>query len=256
VVEGGTGEARRARIDDAAVERMLGPRVFEDTARFRDPAVGVTAGLAWTPAGGDLLFFEASLVPGRGRIKITGQLGDVMRESAETAFSYVQSIAKELNIDPGIIARHDIHMHVPEGATPKDGPSAGVTMAACLASLLTGKPARANLAMTGEITLKGRVLPVGGIKEKVLAAHRAGIRQVVLPESNRKDMLAVPEEVRDEMTVRYTRTAAENIDAALLPIFLAKDLVVEDLAAEGRVEESLSPPVPPPESPGERRSTP
>ncbi|MDA1196300.1 MAG: endopeptidase La [Planctomycetota bacterium] len=216
----GDADEKRARIDDKAVERILGARIHEGTARFRDAAVGVTAGLAWTPFGGDLLFFEASLVPGRGRIKVTGRLGEVMRESAETAFSYVQSITKELEIDPRVVAEHDIHLHVPEGATPKDGPSAGVTMAVCLASLLTGKPVRADLAMTGEITLKGRVLAVGGIKEKVLAAHRAGIRQVVLPEANRKDLSDIPEEVRAELQVHFTRTARENIEAGLVPIYL------------------------------------
>ncbi len=223
VAEGDASSEKGARIDDKAVERLLGPRRFEDTARFRDPAVGVTAGLAWTPFGGDMLFFEASLVPGKGAIKITGQLGDVMRESAETAFSFVQSISKELDIDPDVIRRHDIHLHVPEGATPKDGPSAGVTIASCLASLLSGKPARADLAMTGEVTLKGRVLPVGGIKEKLLAAHRAGMRQVLLPDANRKDVDEIPEEVRDELDIRFTKSARENIDAALLGIFLPQD---------------------------------
>ncbi len=230
-------DPKRARIDDRAVERMLGPRLFEDTARFRDAAVGVTAGLAWTPVGGDLLFFEASLVPGRGRIRVTGRLGDVMRESAEAAFSYIRAIARELEIAPETLEQNDIHLHVPEGATPKDGPSAGVTMAACLASLLTGKPARADLAMTGEITLKGRVLPVGGIKEKVLAAHRAGIRQVLLPEANRKDLASIPAEVRDELEIRFTRSARENIEAALMPIYLAQD-----------PSEAL----PPPDAPGTR----
>ncbi len=223
VAEGDAPSDKRARIDDKAVQRLLGARRFEDTARFRDPAVGVTAGLAWTPVGGDLLFFEASLVPGHGAIKVTGRLGDVMRESAETAFSFVQSIAKELEIDPDVIRRHDIHLHVPEGATPKDGPSAGVTMAACLASLLTGKPARADLAMTGEITLKGRVLAVGGVKEKLLAAHRAGIRRVLLPDGNRKDVEQIPADVRGELDIRFTSNARENVDAALLGIFLPQD---------------------------------
>jgi len=212
-----------ARIDEKGVERMLGARPFEDTTRHRNAAVGVVAGLAWTPAGGDLLFFEASLVPGKGGIKVTGRLGEVMRESAEAAFSFVQSIASELEIDPTSFQKYDVHLHVPEGATPKDGPSAGVTMAACLASLLTGKPARADLAMTGEITLKGRVLPVGGVKEKLLAAHRAGIKQVLLPAGNRKDLEEIPEEVREAMEIRFTTHAKENIEAALLPIYLPRE---------------------------------
>ncbi len=211
------------RVDPKGVERYLGPALFEDTARAREAAVGVTAGLAWTPVGGDLLFFEASLVPGKGAIKVTGRLGDVMRESAEAAYSFIQSMAQELEIDPKTLSSYDIHLHVPEGATPKDGPSAGVTIAACLASLLTGKPARSDLAMTGEITLKGRVLPVGGIKEKLLAAHRAGIRQVLLPEANRKDLRDIPDEVVEAMGIRFTSHARENVEAALLPIFLPRE---------------------------------
>jgi ATP-dependent Lon protease len=227
-------EIKRLRMDAKGVERTIGPPRFEDTARAREPAVGVTAGLAWTPVGGDLLFFEASLVPGSGAIKVTGRLGDVMRESAEAAFSFVQSIAGELEIDPQTLKQFDIHLHVPEGATPKDGPSAGVTIAACLASLLTGKPARSDLAMTGEITLKGRVLPVGGVKEKLLAAHRAGIHQVLLPEGNRKDLRDVPEEVLEALQIRFTRHARENVDAALMTIFLPPESPRE------------APPVPPP----------
>jgi ATP-dependent Lon protease len=216
-----SGEVMKgARVDERTLERYLGARQFEDTTRQRDPAVGVTAGLAWTPVGGDLLFFEASLVPGKGGIRVTGRLGDVMRESAETALSFVQSIGAEIGIDPRAFQRYDIHLHVPEGATPKDGPSAGVTMAACLASLLTGKPARADLAMTGEITLKGRVLPVGGIKEKLLAAHRGGMKQVYLPEGNRKDLEEIPAEVLKEMEVYFSTDARQNIAAALLQIYL------------------------------------
>jgi ATP-dependent Lon protease len=238
-VASGDGEVKRVRMDAAGVERVLGMAKYEDTARAREPAVGVTAGLAWTPVGGDLLFFEASLVPGKGAIHVTGRLGDVMRESAQAAYSFVQSIAGELEIDPQVIRTNDIHLHVPEGATPKDGPSAGVTMAACLASLLTGKPARCDLAMTGEITLKGRVLPVGGVKEKMLAAHRAGIRQVLLPEGNRKDLQDVPAEVVEALEIRFTRHARENVDAALLPIFLPPH--------DARIEPRVVPPPPLPE---------
>jgi ATP-dependent Lon protease len=146
-----------------------------------------------------------------------------MRESAETAWSFVQSMVQDLHIDASLFERWDVHLHVPEGATPKDGPSAGVTMAACLASLLTGKPARADLAMTGEITLKGRVLAVGGVKEKLLAAHRAGIRHVILPEANRKDLAKMPDEVLRALDVQFTRHARENVQAALLPIYLPRE---------------------------------
>jgi ATP-dependent Lon protease len=194
--------------------------MFEKATRARDAEVGVVAGLAWTPTGGELLFIEATLVPGKGSVKITGRLGEVMRESAEAAITYVKTIASDLGIDADAFDRNDVHIHVPEGATPKDGPSAGVTIATCLASLFTGKPARADIAMTGEITLKGRVLPVGGIKEKVLAAHRAGIRQVILPQANRKDLQRIPEEVRNELAITFTEDARKNIEAALMPIYL------------------------------------
>jgi ATP-dependent Lon protease len=184
---------KTARTDPPAVdarwlEAALGPRPFEDDEVRRTPEVGVACGLAWTPFGGEVLAIEATLVPGDGRLKLTGRLGEVMRESCDAALSYVKTIAEDLSIDPEAFAKNDVHLHVPAGATPKDGPSAGVAIATCLASLFTGKPVRADLAMTGEITLKGRVLPVGGIKEKVLAAHRAGIRHVLLPRGNSKDL--------------------------------------------------------------------
>ena len=220
VASGGKGAGKRARYDAARVEEALGPAPFAESTTKLDAAVGVTAGLAWTPVGGDLLYFEANMVPGRGRLRVTGRLGDVMRESAEAALTYVRSLAKDLDIDPDRFERQDVHLHVPAGATPKDGPSAGVTMATCLASLFTGRPARSDLAMTGEITLKGRVLAVGGIKEKVLAAHRSGMRQVCLPAANRKDLHELPDEVREALDIRFTSVARENIDAALLPIFL------------------------------------
>ena len=204
----------------AALERLLGPAPFEPTDRAREPQVGVALGLAWTPSGGDILPFEATLVPGSGQTKITGRLGEVMRESFEAAFSWVRSNAEELGIDLDTFRRHDVHLHVPDGATPKDGPSAGVTIATCLASLYTGKPVRADVAMTGEITLKGRVLPVGGIKEKVLAAHRAGVRTVILPAANRKDLAKLPAEVRDALVFELTDDARKNVEAALMPIYL------------------------------------
>jgi ATP-dependent Lon protease len=147
-------------------------------------------------------------------------LGEVMRESFDAAFSWVRGAAEELGIDPEMFGRHDVHLHVPAGATPKDGPSAGVTIATCLASLFTGKPVRGDLAMTGEITLKGRVLPVGGVKEKVLAAHRAGVKTVLLPAGNRKDLARIPAEVQRELTLVFTDEARKNVEAALMPIYL------------------------------------
>ncbi len=207
-------------VTAADLERLLGPAPFEPSERALDPQVGVALGLAWTPAGGDILSIEAALVPGKGQVKITGRLGEVMKESFEAAYSWVRSVAEELGIDPGEFLRHDVHLHVPDGATPKDGPSAGVTIATCLASLYTGKPVRSDLAMTGEITLKGRVLPVGGIKEKVLAAHRAGVKTVLLPAANRKDLARLPEEVKAQLTFVLTEDAHKNLEAALMPIYL------------------------------------
>ena len=162
----------------------------------------------------------ADKAPGKGAAKITGRLGEVMRESFDAAYSWVRSVADELGIDPEAFARSDVHLHVPDGATPKDGPSAGVTIATCLASLFSGKPVRADLAMTGEITLKGRVLPVGGIKEKVLAAHRAGVKTVLLPAANRKDLGQIPAEIQQDLTIEFTDDARRNVEAALMPIYL------------------------------------
>ena len=159
-------------------------------------------------------------MPGGGRVVITGRLGEVMRESVDLAFSWVRSHAEELGIPPDAFRTQDVHVHVPEGATPKDGPSAGVTIVTALVSLFTGKPMRTDLAMTGEVTLKGRVLPVGGIKEKVLSAHRAGIRKVLLPEGNRRDLDDLPEEVRAEMDVLFTSDVRANVTEALMAVVL------------------------------------
>jgi ATP-dependent Lon protease len=220
VVKGGKSAKAPARVRAEEVERLLGLPPFEAPDRVSEPQVGVANGLAWTPAGGEILSIEASLLPGKGQSKITGMLGEVMRESFDAAFSWVRSAAEELGIDPEAFGKHDVHLHVPAGATPKDGPSAGVTIATCLASLFTGKPVRADLAMTGEITLKGRVLPVGGVKEKVLAAHRAGIKTVLLPASNRKDLARIPAEVQRALTIVFTDDAKKNVEAALMPIYL------------------------------------
>jgi ATP-dependent Lon protease len=193
------------------VKDFLGaPEFFHDVAeRTTDP--GVAIGLAWTAAGGDILFVEATQMPGRGQLILTGSLGDVMRESAQAALSYIRSRAPQLGINPKLFEKSDIHVHVPAGAIPKDGPSAGVTMAVTLTSLLMRKPVKPSLAMTGEITLRGKILPVGGIKEKVLAAARSGVKTVILPDQNRKDLAEVPSEIRKKMHFRFAKT----IDAAL-----------------------------------------
>jgi ATP-dependent Lon protease len=202
---------------DNLVEYLGRPRFFDEVAE-RTNRPGVATGLAWTPAGGDVLFVEVTMMPsGEERLILTGMLGDVMRESAQAAVSYVWSNAEALDIDPKLFEGKAIHVHVPAGAIPKDGPSAGVTMVTALASLATRRPVRGDLAMTGEITLRGKVLPVGGIKEKVLAAHRVGIRSLILPRRNERDVEDVPEELRREMAFVFVEDAEEVLRHALSP---------------------------------------
>jgi ATP-dependent Lon protease len=177
---------------------------------------GVVTGLAWTPTGGDVLFIEATQMPGSKGFQLSGQLGEVMQESAKAALSYVRSRAKKLGIDPEFFQKTDIHLHVPAGAQPKDGPSAGVTMATALVSLLTGKPIKPDVAMTGEITLRGQVLPVGGIKEKMLAAHRAGLKTVILPWRNEVDLEELPKEIKQKMDFKFAHTMDDVLKYALV----------------------------------------
>jgi ATP-dependent Lon protease len=177
--------------------------------------IGIATGMAWTPVGGEIIFIEATRMPGKGQLLLTGSLGDVMKESAQTALSYLRSQSKTLEIDMADYAKHDIHIHIPAGATPKDGPSAGVTLLVALASLLTRRRVRSDVAMTGEISLRGRVLRVGGVKEKVLAAARFGIKHIVLPEQNRSDWSEVPEDVRKKLQAHFVRHISE-----LLPLTL------------------------------------
>ena len=177
--------------------------------------IGVTTGMAWTQVGGDTLFIEAALVPGAGKIELTGQLGDVMQESARTAITYIRSIADEYGIEEDFYKKYDLHVHVPEGAVPKDGPSAGVTMFTSVMSVLLNKPVRKDVAMTGEITLRGKVLPVGGIKEKVLAAHRAGIRTILLPAENKADIDDIPQSVRKQLKFVLLEKADETLKYVL-----------------------------------------
>jgi ATP-dependent Lon protease len=194
-----SGEHKIRKIHTDNLDQFLGrPKVFQDELLKRDQ-VGVATGLAWTPVGGDILFVEATAMKGRGTLTLTGQLGDVMKESAHAALSYARTHAAKFGIPESFFAKNDIHVHVPEGAIPKDGPSAGVTIATAMLSLLTGKPVHRKIAMTGEITLRGEVLPVGGIKEKVLAAHRAKIRTVILPALNKRDLEDINEDIRKEM---------------------------------------------------------
>ncbi len=172
---------------------------------------GVVTGLAWTPSGGEILFIEATKMEGTGKLILTGKLGEVMKESAQTALSLVRSKARDLGIDPKVFQTTDIHIHVPSGAVPKDGPSAGVATTLALISLLIERPAEPLIAVTGEITLRGQVLPVGGIKEKVLAAHRAGIKEVILPKRNKKDLEDVPEDVKKALKFHFIQTIDEAI---------------------------------------------
>jgi ATP-dependent Lon protease len=200
---------------DSLTEYLGRPRFFDEVAE-RTTRPGVATGLAWTPAGGDVLFVEVTMMPStEERLVLTGMLGDVMRESAQAAVSYVWSNAEALEIDPRLFEGKTIHVHVPAGAIPKDGPSAGVTIMTALASLASRRPVRNELAMTGEITLRGKVLPVGGIKEKVLAAHRAGIRSIILPRLNERDVEDVPEELRKQVRFIFVDDAEEVLRHAL-----------------------------------------
>jgi ATP-dependent Lon protease len=211
------GSIERMTIDDAALPPILGPRRFENEVAMRTSVPGVATGLAWTPTGGDILFIEATRILGRGKLILTGQLGDVMKESAQAALTLVKARARDLGIDPGLFEKSDIHIHVPAGAIPKDGPSAGVAMFVALVSLLSGRTARNDTAMTGEISLRGLVLPIGGVKEKVLAAARAGIATVLLPVRNRKDLEEVPEAARKQVRFIWLERVDDAVAAALNP---------------------------------------
>ena len=213
VAEGKAEGLRAIGVDD--LSEFLGPEKYLPEASERTEVAGVATGLAWTSTGGDLLFVEATRMPGKGALVLTGQLGDVMKESAQAALSYVRTHAADLGIDEGFFKDHDIHVHVPAGAIPKDGPSAGVALLAALVSMLTGKRVRGDVAMTGEITLRGSVLPIGGLKEKILAAHRAELARVVLPERNRKDMVEIPEEIRNDLEFVFISRMEDLMPAAL-----------------------------------------
>ncbi|HCL00566.1 MAG TPA: endopeptidase La [Candidatus Marinimicrobia bacterium] len=202
-------------IDAKMVETLLGPQKFFVDIAERASRPGVAIGLAWTAVGGDILFIEATGMKGTGKLQLTGQLGDIMKESAEAAMSYIRSNSKELGIDEKIFANTDIHIHVPAGAIPKDGPSAGVTILSAVYSLLKQKKVKDKLAMTGEITLRGAVLPVGGVKEKVLAAHRAGLTRVILPEQNSKDLVEISKQIQKEMKFDFVKEMSEVLDLAI-----------------------------------------
>ena len=211
-----SGEAESFEITSENLSDYLGKKKYRYDIIKGETEVGVTTGLAWTIVGGDTLFIETTVVPGTGKLVLTGQLGEVMQESAKAGISYIRSIAGELGIKEDFYKTQDLHIHIPEGATPKDGPSAGVTMCTAMISTLTNTPVRKDIAMTGEITLRGKVLPVGGIKEKVLAAHRAGIRKVLLPADNKADIDDIPEKVRNEIEFVLISNAKEALDQVLV----------------------------------------
>ncbi|HVT25946.1 MAG TPA: endopeptidase La [Rhizomicrobium sp.] len=211
------GKSGPVRIDARDLNEILGPPIFEDEVALRTSIPGVATGLAWTPVGGDILFIEATRIPGSGKLILTGQLGEVMRESAQAALSVVKGSASSFGIDPTRFEKSDIHIHVPAGATPKDGPSAGVAMFMALTSLMTDRTVRNDTAMTGEISLRGLVLPVGGIKEKVTAAARAGIKRVMLPARNRKDFDDIPKEARDQLEFVWLEHVTDAVAAGLAP---------------------------------------
>jgi len=207
-------------IDGAALPDLLGPWRFRDLTTDRKNEIGAATGLAWTEVGGQILTTEATLMEGKGKLTVTGKLGDVMQESAQAAMSYVRSRAHQIGLPRDFYRNLDVHLHIPEGAIPKDGPSAGITIATTLCSALTQIPVRGDVAMTGEITLRGKVLPIGGLKEKLLAAHRHGITEVILPKDNQKDLPDIPEQIRSVMKLDFV----ENMDE-VLKIALERELI-------------------------------
>src|SRR5476651_496688 len=229
-------EPDNANVSKKDVETILGAPIFDKDLYEGNEVAGVVTGLAWTSVGGDILFIEASLSPGKGRLTLTGSLGDVMKESVTIALAYLRAHASYFNIDPKVFDHWDIHVHVPAGATPKDGPSAGVTMLTALTSAFTQRKIKPHLAMTGEITLRGRVLPVGGIKEKILAAKRANIKEIILCQSNRKDILEIKEDYIKDLKFNYVTDMREVINLALLNerVNDAIDLTVKEEAVNNK----------------------
>jgi ATP-dependent Lon protease len=226
---------QNAEITPEEVGRLLGrPHYFNDEEiAHRTSVPGVATGLAWTPFGGDILFIEATRMPGSKGFQITGSLGNVMQESARAALSYVRANANRLGLDAEFFEKSDVHLHIPAGAQPKDGPSAGVAIATALVSLVSGHPIRSDVGMTGEITLRGQVLPVGGIKEKVLAAHRSGVKTVILPKFNQADLDDLPEEVRQQLQFVFADTVDDVLDAALDPVQVSAQPQPEEILSTG-----------------------
>ena len=206
----------KVRVNEKNIEQYLGRRKYTTDMRNEQDDVGIVRGLAWTSVGGDTLSIEVICMPGKGNLKCTGQLGDVMKESAETGLSYIRSIGREYGIEDDYFEKHDIHIHIPEGAVPKDGPSAGITMATAVLSAITNRKIYADLAMTGEVTLRGKVLPIGGLKEKLLAAKQANITKVIVPAKNECDVEELSDEIIGGLDINYVETMKEVLDLALV----------------------------------------
>jgi ATP-dependent Lon protease len=226
------GEDFREVVTSERVREMLGPVKFRQQAIAAESEIGLATGLAWTEVGGEVLQIEATLTKGRGGVTLTGKLGEVMQESAQAALTCIKARAERLGMSMDIIRKRDLHIHIPEGAIPKDGPSAGITLATAMASALMRAPVRRDVAMTGEITLRGRVLPIGGVKEKLLAAHRFGITTLLLPKENEKDIVEVTEEVLSTMDIHFVETIDEVLSLAL-----------EDSCPAKAAEEAETPPI-------------
>ena len=226
-------DVERIVADRETIETILGPSRQGPELAERSMVPGISTGLAWTPSGGDILFIEATKMPGRGNIAVTGNLKSVMSESAHTAMTFVRSRAERLGLAPDFLKDIDIHIHFPKGGTPKDGPSAGIAIFSAITSLMLGCPLKGDVAMTGEITLRGAVLPVGGIKEKLLAAHRAGIKDVLVPMQNKADLDEVPKEIRDALCIHLVSRVDEVLPLVLDPTWVApKAAVALDEASE------------------------
>ena len=214
-----TSKKKKILLDNSVIEKLLGITKFRSNEIEKKHLVGITNGLAWTEVGGEILKIESAIMPGKGKMQITGKLGDVMQESVKAAKSYVRSKCLDFGIIPPTFEKKDFHIHVPEGATPKDGPSAGIAMVTSIVSSITKIPINKDIAMTGEVTITGQVLPIGGLKEKLLAAHRAGIKEVLIPKENNKDLADIPKKVKDDIKITTVETADE-----VLKIALTKDL--------------------------------
>ncbi|MCM8824595.1 MAG: endopeptidase La, partial [Candidatus Omnitrophica bacterium] len=213
IVESKTQKTYRIGLKNLA--EYLGPEKYTSLAKVKEPAVGIATGMAWTEYGGDILFTEVALMKGKGKLILTGQLGSVMKESARAALSFVRANADKFDIPVDFVENYDIHIHVPEGAIPKDGPSAGVTIVTALVSAVTGRKTRCDIAMTGEITLQGKVLKIGGLKSKILAAHRADIKTIIIPRENERDLEEIPEKVRKELKIELVDNVMDVLNIAL-----------------------------------------